>query len=303
MAGRDHVRHLIFRFAMTPGGLPLGGPPLATQYEDSDRRRQLRENVLAEFKEELSSLPDDASVVISDEALFRFGSNGLAEEAFAFSQRHFESALVVCYLRRPDQYLNSIYYQLVRAGERCTREEFIKDKCVSSELYSSKIRPWINAFGADNFIVAPYQKDLLTDGDVVNDFLARTGIPFRDGLRTEQRNLSVNQFGSEVMRYINLQEVLPANRNLLRAVIQKNFIGKVPELPISDRHAVHSAYGEDHQKLLNEWSLVEGETFYRFDDMLLDDSEEQPATDPELVRSVGDALLSTVKIIGERQQS
>jgi len=132
---------------------------------------------------------------------------------------------IIVYLRRQDQYLQSIYNQDVKNYEfmRCERfEEFVLDHRLAEILhYDIFLERWGAAFGKENIDVAIYDRRHLRHG-LIPDFASRAGIDLREGMpvRHEAVNTRLPDGALEVKRILNRLKVNePQHRILLDALM------------------------------------------------------------------------------------
>lgn len=132
---------------------------------------------------------------------------------------------IVVYLRRQDQYLQSIYNQDVKNYEFMRRErfeDFVLDHRLEEILhYDVFLERWGAAFGRENIDVGIYDRRHLRDG-LIPDFATRAGISLREEMRYrhEAVNSRLSDMALEVKRILNrLMINEPQHRILLDALV------------------------------------------------------------------------------------
>lgn len=133
----------------------------------------------ASIRDRLQSLPEDRNVVISDEGLWQFG--GLVTCDMFGIRRFFNDfdIQVLVYFRRPDLFLESRFKQWLKAGGRNEHDihSYLNLSTVRVETFTQMLDFLCVVFGQENVTVAPFERSQMKNGNVVDDFLARTGLP------------------------------------------------------------------------------------------------------------------------------
>lgn len=85
---------------------------------------------------------------------------------------------IVIYLRRQDQYTQSLYGQHIRGGVKTTLsfEEHLKLHDAKYR-YDEMLKPFVEIFGADSITVRPYEKSQFKNNDLIDDFTSTIGLP------------------------------------------------------------------------------------------------------------------------------
>ena len=128
---------------------------------------------------------------------------------------------IVCYLRRPDRYAESLYSQQVKRGVAFdgTFDDFLPI-IESALLYDTCMRLWSDTFGRPNCVVRVYES---VDHDIVDDFLASV-LKINDidsFAETQNRaNERVSRDLLEFKRTIN-GRVRFAERDIERAILRR----------------------------------------------------------------------------------
>lgn len=140
---------------------------------------------------EISESPAD-TVVISSEEFVRFGSRqGVPiEQARAMIQSlGLDRVTVICYLRRPDRYLESWYNQVVKMGLPIPRLSVSMKRephpdhryyCTEHTDFDRMIEYWATHVGCDELLLRDY--DDLYNGTVLDDFCHAAGLPPLNGV-------------------------------------------------------------------------------------------------------------------------
>jgi hypothetical protein len=135
---------------------------------------------------EITASPAD-TVIISSEEFIRFGSDrGVPSEQTRKMLRSIavDHLTIVCYVRRPDRYLESWYNQLVKMAIPIARlsAAMMRDPQPGHRYYCNEhtdvdrmIEYWASQVGCDEVIVRDY--DHLHNGNILDDFSAAIGLP------------------------------------------------------------------------------------------------------------------------------
>jgi hypothetical protein len=88
---------------------------------------------------------------------------------------------VLAYLRRPDLFAAAVHAEGVRMGAAHGVERELRGERLATLLdYPARLRPWIEALGADRVTLKAYETERLEGGDVVTDFCTVIGLDHRD---------------------------------------------------------------------------------------------------------------------------
>jgi hypothetical protein len=146
------------------------------------RRGRVRQSIGAEIS---ASAAD--TIIISSEEFIRFGStHGVPAEQARDMVRALgiDQLTIVCYVRRPDRYLESWYNQLVKMGVPVPRlsPTMMRGPRRRHRYYGTPhtdfdrmVEYWAHEVGCDELIVRDY--DRLDDGAIFDDFSAAVGLP------------------------------------------------------------------------------------------------------------------------------
>lgn len=142
--------------------------------------------------------PVAAVNVISTELLFFLDDLEQVQALADLARKRFDRVRVVAYLRRQDLLVSSHRNQVANGAgpaQRFYGAEVAALPSVTAPVrayldYHRKLTElWLPVFGAENLIVAPFERPRLKGGDVVADFAQRIGVDF-SGLDVEVMNVS-----------------------------------------------------------------------------------------------------------------
>jgi len=195
--------------------------------------------VWQKFKHEIS-LTNCENIVLSSEEFEWVGRPNIIREYLSGVEIH-----VVVYLRRQDDYLESLYGQQIRDfGPRLTKtiDRYIADSELRFLDYKRLVDRWKSA--SDQLTVRIFDRGALKDGDIGTDFLSVLGIYSRDGFEIPtaamiDHKASMGLEALEFIRQCNFLKLDPASH--------RELVGQVIKL---DKIA-SASLGKDSRRLLS----------------------------------------------------
>lgn len=195
---------------------------------------EFRESLEQEFRREVMASPAP-TIIVSNEWLHpRIQETEEFERLKKLFGGLFDEIRVILYIRRQDKLALSLYSTALKAGN--TRKFSFPPGSPDNLPYYYDFygiyKNWAAQFGEENIIVKVFERDRLTGGDVVKDFLSTLGISGDDFYYPPEENLSLSNAGIKVMRAFNrisgrLDHLLSAKIvRKIRGVISKSFQGK-----------------------------------------------------------------------------
>ena len=140
------------------------------------------------------------TILMSSELIVWAEPDEVAEFCAALSE-HFHVKAAI-YLRRQDNALMAGYNQMIKAGTQIQTVEKLIDRQLSRQDYLAKIWPWEKALGAENLIVAPYERGQFHKGDLIDDFLLRVlGMERPEGFEVADVRNPNPRFSRAAMEY------------------------------------------------------------------------------------------------------
>lgn len=286
VAGRgDTIRQFGIRAAFTPLETELSG--YARRVANNEGRKNYSKAFIKEFDKELSQFSGD-SVILSDEALFIYASPGLFGAISKFLQERFTEVQVVCYLRRPDEYLKSEYSQHIKVGGRQTVLERI-EQMTSAALYEDKLH-YVRDFLDGSPVIRWYDNSQLKNGSIIDDFSDACGIDFPDLVTPGIKNRSLSADGIKTLRAINKHF---GNRRpeVLRRLTESYLCdGPKFQLRLKARKKIYEAVKDEHQRIIDAFFDGDKSQLYRIEDMLEPNQKEPP--DPDIHKRVAKMLIT-----------
>lgn len=231
----------------------------AKRMQTPERVAHFRGKLEGDFAAEVATWPRGANAVMTSEQLTRLRRPGELERLKQFLAAASTDIRVIVYLRRQDDYFASEYSQLIKGGMSLP---FSIHNPINMPVYSyvDLVRLWGRAFGDENIIVRPFEREQLRGGDLLGDFMSIVGIDDLTGLQpVVDQNLSLDAQTVEFLRLSN--DRFPrwvdgrTNRERLKLVRQLESISTGPKLRLS---------GEEAGRLLERFAAGNAEVARRY---------------------------------------
>lgn len=180
------------------GGSDWGQPMFVHALHPQSQRHDDVMATLNAMADRVNAEPE-RSYVLSNEVLFR--KNVAASLARGLGSRVSVPVKVICYLRRPDAYLESSYKQRVKNARIEPGVDAYRASGRDSLDFDGILGEYAQEFGAENIIVRLYERDRFPEGNVVLDFLSLIGVKtLPEGVETAfERNRSLSAVASELV--------------------------------------------------------------------------------------------------------
>lgn len=213
------------------------------------------------FKKIIEEAGSCSNILISGEELFYADDLSL----FAKYKLYFTSIKIVVYLRRQDEYLQSLYIQRFKKGkisEPIQEHEFrTNPKWLN---YYDRLKMWGKMFGDDNIIVRPFERSQYTANDLFTDFMTHAfkvedisafSIP-----KSDKSNIRVD---ADIMKMVQLINTFGLKRRQSR-----NLLTDLLECPIIGG-ANYRAQGkllssEEARSIIEEYDVSNNELYSHF---------------------------------------
>tara|TARA_R110000796_G_scaffold18532_2_gene56142 strand:- start:8283 stop:9326 length:1044 start_codon:yes stop_codon:yes gene_type:complete len=286
VAGRgSSIRQIGLRAALTPPDIALSG--YASRVGAGIGREEYAKTFIEEFDRELSEFSGD-TVILSDESLFIYAASQPFHAISQFLRERFSKLTVVCYLRRPDEYLQSEYSQHIKVGGRQTVRKRIT-QMTSDALYEEKLylaRDHLD----DRPVIRCYDKARFKNGNIIDDFADAAGIVFPDLETPGMKNRSLSNDGIRILRTLNRQYGRD-RPEILRRLTEK-FLCDGPRfhLKLGARKRIFESVKDEHQRILDAFFEGDESSLYRIEDML--EPRQVAATDPNLHKRVTNLIIA-----------
>ena len=205
------------------------------------------------FLEQLKTLPEN-NLIFSSEGY----SGGLANDINIVNQKaeilrkilQGFNVKVILYLRRQDQFIESMYIQSIQEGNSYTFDEYLNDVINYQNLdWQFLVDIFGEKFGIENLFVRPYDKVLFKNNNIIYDFFSVLGLEDKiefNGMT--QWNKSYSHHTLRIARYMNsvldTQEDKIKLRSILQHLYTKGVFEKHGYLTPGKRHEIMDYFNE-----------------------------------------------------------
>ena len=165
---------------------------------------------------QILTAPKQSNVIASTEGFSYLFDRAAIADVHALLRPHFDAIRIVSYLRRQDQLAVSHHQEgakqkLTSASRLYGHSPFALPQPSDLQTlyldYNRRIGLWADVFGEKAMLLRVFDRNLLTDGDVVADFLALLGLNAARLDRIKGKNVSMG-FAKTKMGHI-LNELVP----------------------------------------------------------------------------------------------
>jgi hypothetical protein len=223
-----------------------------------------REKIIHRLHLELSGSHE--RVLFSNENLFGLRDVQRLKDTF---QQYATSWRVLCYLRRPDEHIVSLYQQKVKGGFSTTFDRYFEETANGQYYrYAQQLEKWAKVFGDNAVEVRLFHRNTLQRG-AWEDFAEWIGVDLQGLARApeERANESFDRVNTEVLRFLNLCQIEQPD------LIQRHDIGRIQgrlralntgeRLRLDTERAtlLHERFREDHERLAKRYLSAEHATF------------------------------------------
>ena len=258
-------------------------------------RRNVKLSIWDDVRTEIAAHPD-ATNVLSTEG-FWFEEPAGVKKALAYDG----PIKIVAYLRRQDQFLQSLHKQSVSSGRKVDFDTWLADVPHRGD-YLTVLDKWAEVFGKDAIVVRPYERDGKTI-DAVEDFLGLVGVDLKTlqgAVRQHSHNPSPRRELYHFLRAFNQLNLKIDYEKFFFSVIRrkKAYVRSIDLLSYEQRRALLDRYAESNRMVAERYWHGDGPLF---SDLM---PSEPPAMwtldDPEFFQLTVDMLDAVVKtVVGE----
>ena len=260
------------------------------------------EKVFDAIGREADSMPD-ATHIVSSEMLFNpFNARKVAQ---GIPDHIRERGKVICYVRRQDSYLDSMYKQLLKNSRiKPDRQAFLGD-AIRLVRYLDTLNAYSGMFGEENVIVRPYSQSKLKNGDIVDDFAEQTGFELFDGLRMSS-DFSNKSFSAELAELLAMmsEKTEYNTRELIRELIEVNHPGTIKSRDVfttSERLQLMDQVHRENRKIIRRF-MPGQQDFFATDDLQTAEAEDPAKLLEAQATDKAAALEAMVSAIGNMQR-
>lgn len=230
------------------------------------------------------------SILISNEAFIaRCNQEEDVAKLRSFLSRFNVPVKIIMYIRRQDEFLNSIYSTRLRSGQFLDPLEAYKTSKLPYFKYLDYLQLmniWSGEFGKDNIILKVYDKSSLINNDIVDDFMSILDLNIRKVMNEQNKSISINKaFDMKKIMFLeNLYKVLEKHYDFAidkgqKQITNDRILSKViPSLEkmANDSSNKYSISSSNRMKILNSFEHtnimlgqkyfgISGSPFHKFD--------------------------------------
>lgn len=258
------------------------------------------------------------NVILSDEHIWQTTykvRKSLWEELKQEGEKAGFQVKIIVYLRRQDEFINSLWNQTVKAAIREGRskktfDEFIAKVPGISQLdYYKKLETIADVLGKENIIVRIFEKERFEGGSIYSDFLKTVGLELTSEYQIRQsvKNMGLAGNTHEIKRVLNsLPEISERDtNNFLRDILLDCSEISKKEYPCSmfsreEAKEFMAQYQKSNQCVLREYLKEDGEELFHTDIPDLPKWEkDNPYMQEDIIRFVG---MSTIHLLDEMKK-
>jgi hypothetical protein len=205
------------------------------------------------------------TIVISSEAFFQFGCSIQLKQEIEQVLGSSVDIKIICYCRRQDHLLQSIYQQMVKSPSKKAQIQpisaFIRDTDYLKRWdYFMRLKEWKDAFGRDAIIIRIYEKNQFFKNDLIKDFLHIIGLELASSyqLPTEkQSNIGLRPDAIEMLRIANLTindpKIIKFLLRTIHGMNQKHIWESYSLLSPRERVNILRFFEESNQRIAREY--------------------------------------------------
>ena len=213
------------------------------------------------LEKRIRAVPSERNIIISDEGLWHFAFSGRSDTAAIAKCLADFKVTVLVYLRRPDEFLEAWFSQGLKSGTGGSRvADFLSSGFVQTgSAFKTRLDAFAALFGKEAIQVCPYEKKQMPQGDIVLDFLQKTGLA---PVGSDYKSLTAAGFEAVATR----SNVSPDPDALLLISIMRRFAPTdqvaIAEITASLVNAAKRAEQSSHKRLLqrDEVDLIIAQT-------------------------------------------
>lgn len=130
---------------------------------------------------------------------------------------------IIVYIRRQDDFVESLYTQSIHLGGHKTFDEFLSDFNTEAFHWDNLLNSYADVFGKENIIVRRYHKSFLPENDsLIKEFGEILGSQvLKNFNKTNPRNRGISRDALEITRITN-QYLNSEDQYLLRSIFQES---------------------------------------------------------------------------------
>ena len=164
------------------------------------------------------------TVILSAEELLAWDDVSYVLPLFEILKENFD-VKVIAYLRKPAEYIASLWGELVKTHRLVSPVDFQLDPMIANPIPSQtipygKLHYLINLLGAENVIIRPFEKCQFKNGDLIDDFLDIINLEHDSEFRTlTPENDSYGRNSCELAILVNRLNLPVSKREALHLLL------------------------------------------------------------------------------------
>jgi len=183
-------------------------------------REELKENL----QKEITSENPEVLIISSEHLSSRMNQEEELERLKVFLNEFSDDITVLIYLRRQDEFFESLYSTAIKKGHITEFSFPEKGKGRKDFHYNAMLKLWENTFGYENMRLNVFEKEKLYQQDVVSDFIYKLNLPIKfEKIAKKRENLSFGRKKLSFLKEFNayVPEIIEKRSNPYRGNIEK----------------------------------------------------------------------------------
>ncbi|MEM8830815.1 MAG: hypothetical protein AAGE96_15865 [Cyanobacteria bacterium P01_G01_bin.19] len=225
-----------------------------------------RKEFFDSFKAEIMNLPKHVHTVIISSEHFHSRTTTIeeVENVKSLLGSFFEDIKIICYVREQSATAVSSYSTAIKSGGTPSLKEILS-KCKPGNIYYNyylMLSNWRNIFGADNLIVRKFDKSILKNNDLIDDFFCLIDDVLIKSISKDisLKNESLNMIGQFLGRSVNQAIPIYYDTGLLNPIrdqaiskICQSFNGRGQTCNKNDYDKIYTSFEASNIKLNEEF--------------------------------------------------
>jgi len=248
---------------------------IITEESILDFRKKLRD----ELREEIDNEKPEILIISSEHLSSRMDREDEIERIKLFLNEFSQDITIVVYLRRQDEFFESLYSTAIKKGHTIDFEFPKEGKERQDFHYDRMLRKWEKVFGMEHMIVRLFSKKKLYNNDVIADFIhtLKLTLPY-EKTKTKKENIS---FGSKKLAFLKefnqyVPEITNNKINPLRGNIEKLLESiaiedKKVKMPSNKKNNFVQRFSSKNNQIASRYFPGEDRLF---EDILIEEDEE-----------------------------
>ncbi len=235
---------------------------------DKNSLDQFRSSFESRFIREVTKAKSKKIVLSNEHCWNKLNSSSEIARLHRLLRQISNNIKVVVYLRRQDDLLVSAFSTAIKAGR--TKKFGIPDPHTGRNQYNfyKLLDLWGNVLGDDNIVVKRFDRNTLTQGNIVADFLDTIGLkPPYDSLPYVEDNPRLDWMTLEFLRQFNqlvppfVDNKINPQRGRIVSLLQRSSQGEPFDISFDDRMAFYQHFVESNRMVAKRFLREDGDLF------------------------------------------